>query len=342
MIAGTEGDSGDSLAVCCILNGLGGSHRLLLEPSRVTKGLANLKPVIPLIQAQPYIEECRNSTPSDPIEWHSGNFRGMGCHSPTSTLVYAHLTHFNRVKNTQHIFTGSSPWLFVEKSPESVGKVVINRTFRYRNPSFPWKEVVNFYGDKILFLGMPNEHEDFCNQFGPVPYRKTKDFLEAAQIIAGSSLFIGNQSCAGMIAHGLHHPLISEVALHIPDCIYKRDNAQYCYNGEVALPGFDKEDLHIPAVRIAPVRPSTITCPPGKWQYGPYSSYTVTEVESMVRRSDLSEDTPDLLDRILQANVMRCPDFFIDQGQVSGYKRVEQARINAGYPPRDFRAIIGM
>lgn len=342
MIAGTEGDQGDALAVCCILHGIGGCHKLLLEPSKVTKGLGNLKPIIPLIHSQPYIEECRNAKAGDLIEWHSGGFRGMGTHSPTSTLVHAHLAHFNRVRNTQYSINGSVPWLFIEPSQESKGRVVINRTFRYRNNLFPWKRVVEFYAEKLLFIGMPNEHEDFCNNFGPVAYQPTKDFLEAGKLIAGSDLFIGNQSCAGMISHGLHHPMISEVALHIPDCIYKRENAQYCYNGAVTLPGLGKEDLTVPPVRIVPERPSMITCPPGKWQYRGLSNYSATALIDDAKRTFPEEDASDLLDRVLQDNVMRCPEFFIDQNFVQQYKRVEQARLNAGYEPREFREILGL
>jgi hypothetical protein len=342
MTAGSVGDQGDVVYMASILSELGGTHKLVLEKSNATKGLANLRPVIPLIAAQPYIEECRVAGPQDVIQWYSGQFRDIGAHSPISTLITAHLKHYNKTFRTSHTFNGKTPWIFVDPSPESKGKVIVNRTFRYRNPYFPWKEVVGMYGSQILFVGSPGEHEDFCNQFGHVAYRPTKDLLEAAQLIAGSLLFIGNQSVCGAIAHGLHHPIISEVATHIPDCIYKRDNAQYCYNGEVTLPGFGQEDLHLPAVRITPARPSMVTTPPGKWQYGPYSSYVATDLIQMVRKSDPSEDTPDLMDRVLQANVMRCPDFFIDQGAVSGYKRVEQARVNAGYPPREFRAIIGM
>lgn len=338
----SAGDNGDIVYCLCIAKELGGTHTLLLENSKVTKGYANMIPVIPLVKSQPYMEDCRKWDGNEAHDWHSGGFRGEGLHSPISTLINAHLRHYNKKHGSSHFFRGDRPWLEVEPSQESGGKIVINRTFRYRNPNFPWKEVVQFYGDKLIFIGSPNEHEDFCNCFGHVEHKPTKDLLEAAQLIAGSLLFIGNQSVCGAIAHGIHHPIITEVAMHIPDCIYKRDNAQYCYNGEVILPGFDKEDLHIPAVRITPVRPSTLTCPPGQWQYGPYKSYAIADVTKMVRQSDPSEDTPDLEDRIAQANVMRCPDFFLNLDQVSGYKRVEQARINAGYPPRDFKAIIGM
>jgi hypothetical protein len=342
LTSSTFGDCGDGVYVGCILHELGGKHRFLFERCTATKGVTNLRPLMPLMQAQPYIEECRNATAGDVIQWQSGKFRDIGAHSPTLTLIAAHLKHYNQFFRTSHRFTGDRPWIYADKSPKSDGKIIINRTFRYRNPNFQWKQVVDFYGDKLLFVGMPNEHEDFCNQFGYVEYKPTKDLLEAAQLIAGSLLFIGNQSVCGAIAQGLHHPIITEVAMHIPDCIFKRDNAQYCYNGEVTLPGFDKPDLKVPAVKITPGRPSTVTTPPGQWQYGPYKSYSVADLVNTVRRSDSAEDTPDLLDRILQFNVMRCPDFFIDQGAITGYKRVEQARLNAGYPPRDFRAIIGM
>ena len=62
-----------------------------------------------------------------------------------------------------------------------------------------------------------------------VIYTPTKNFLEVAQLIAGSKLFIGNQSAPYAVAEGLKHNSILEVTLPSPDCIYERDNGRYCF-----------------------------------------------------------------------------------------------------------------
>jgi hypothetical protein len=349
MIVSSEGDIGDSVILMGIIKGIpSGPHEVILRKSQVTKMRSpqDVKRwhaiVSPLFESQEYIKECRVAGPNAHADWESGNFRGSGLHSRSASLFNAQISHLRRFRNIGHDITPNEAWLTVEPSKETEGRVVIARSGRYRNGAFPWQQVVDFYGDKLLFLGLDHEWGEFVGRYGMVERREVKDFLELAQLIAGSLLFIGNQSSPMTVCEGLKHRSIQETSTDPADCIYLRDNAQYCYNGEVTLPGFDKPDLKIPAVKITPGRPSTVTTPPGQWQYGPYKSYSVADLVNTVRRSDSIEDTPDLLDRILQFNVMRCPDFFIDQGAITGYKRVEQARINAGYAPRDFRAIIGM
>lgn len=349
MLVSSCGDVGDSVVTCGIISQItDGPHDLILRKSNVTKMRTPADVnrwhalVQPLFEAQPYIRECRVAQPNESAHWDSGGFRGSGLHSRSASLFYAQLSHLRRYKNVGHDITPDEPWFSVTGNPESNGRVIVARSGRYRNGAFPWQKVVDFYGDKILFVGLPHEWAEFSGMFGMVEYRPVKNFLELAELIAGSELFIGNQSSPMTVAEGLKHPTIQETSTDPSDCIYKRDNAQYCYNGQVTLPGLGKEDLHIPAVKITPARPSTLTCPPGKWQYGPYSSYSFADVVKAVRQSDPAENTPDLEDRVAQANVMRCPDFFIDHGAVSSYRRVEQARINAGYPPRDFKSIIGM
>lgn len=345
---GCAGDIGDACILLGVVSQIPGlPHEFVLEPSPTTKmkDRKNLEAFYrvfsPLAKAQPYVSDCRIAQPNERLDWHSGGFRGR-THSKIRTLFDAHRDWLAMDKGIGREFNSCQPWLTAEPDPRSKDRIIIARSERYHNNTFPWKKAVEFYGERLIFIGLPHEHQQFCREFGDVEFQPTKDMLEVAQLIQGSLLFIGNQSSPMAVAEGLKHPSIQETCDWMSDCIYKRDNAQYCYNGEVTLPGFDKEDLHIPAVRITPPRPSTLTSPPGQWQYGPYKSYAFGDVVRMVRQSDPSENTPDLEDRVAQANVMRCPDFFLNQDQVSGYKRVEQARLNAGYPPRDFRAIIGM
>ena len=131
----------------------------------------------------------------------------------------------------------SKQWLFVEPDKNWSGNVIVNRTERYPNDTFNWKAIVAHYGSRIVFIGLPHEHEKFCASFGKVRYRPTVDMLEVARMIAGSALFIGNQSAAMTIAEGLKHPRIQESCLWLPDCIYPgAKNAQYVHNGACVLP----------------------------------------------------------------------------------------------------------
>ena len=115
-------------------------------------------------------------------------------------------------------------------------KVVINRTPRYHNGNFPWKRVVQEYSKVAVFIGLREEHAAFSEEFGEIPFYQTKDFLEAAQLIAGSQLFIGNQSCCCAIAEGLKHNLIQETYIPRPDSMYRRPNARHVAGTYLELP----------------------------------------------------------------------------------------------------------
>lgn len=96
----------------------------------------------------------------------------------------------------------SKPWLKVPKQkPQDI--VVINRSVRYRNGRWHWSEIMNKVGKKCVFVGLPSEHQDFEQHFGPVTYQPTKDFYEVAKLISSAKGFIGNQSCCNAIAEGL-------------------------------------------------------------------------------------------------------------------------------------------
>lgn len=219
-----------------------------------------------LAEKQPYIKEFRSWKDGDTREWDSGGFRLANMHMATYTLLNAYFRHFKSMFHGLPCGDGMRAWLTCDKSPASLDKIVINRTDRYQNKFFPWREIVQFYGSRLLFVGTRDEHRKFCDQFGIVPYRETKDMLDVAELINGSLLFIGNQSCANAIAEGLKHDSIQETALDIPDCIFKRSNAQHVIDGSVVLPNFDGGEplvLKHPPVEIRDIDITTV--PPKRW-----------------------------------------------------------------------------
>lgn len=132
-------------------------------------------------------------------------------------------------------------WLTVK--PEVVAQVIINRTGPgrqphqiYHNPNFPWHRVWQKYHKNAVFIGLPQEHEIFCATCGEVPYHPTKDFYEAARVIAGASLFIGNQSACFWIAEGLKKPIVLEVWPQGANCLIFRDWVFHGWDHTVQLP----------------------------------------------------------------------------------------------------------
>lgn len=129
--------------------------------------------------------------------------------------------------------TTPDPWLKAE--PRKIAPIVINRASRWHGFHFPWRPLTQAFRDDMVFIGLGSEHNAFCNEFGHVRFFHTADLLEAAGVIAGADLFIGNQSAALAIANGLGQAVAVEVCAYAPDCFYKRPNAKYSLNGALSF-----------------------------------------------------------------------------------------------------------
>jgi hypothetical protein len=120
----------------------------------------------------------------------------------------------------------SAPWLKVDRPERVDGRsVVFARSPRYRNPAFPWRRIWEAYGARAVFLGLPDEHRAFEREVGAVPHLRTADLMEAARIIAGAELFVGNQSALYAVAEGLKARTIQETCPGQPNCIFPRPGA---------------------------------------------------------------------------------------------------------------------
>lgn len=345
MTASTEGDFGDAIYVCGALHGIPkGPHTFLVERTdwrhgshtalRSDEAVENFIRVIkPLMDRQGYIKEFRAALKDEPIDWHSGDFRRAGLHYTGMSLFESHVTHLFSARPQPRPITGEKKWLTADPSPVSRGAVVINRTSRYQNPHFPWAEILEHYGSRIIFVGTAKEHLAFCDHYGKVNYVETPDLWELARIIAGSSLFIGNQSSANAIAEGLKHHSIQETSLHIPDCIWRRKNAQHCYDGGVLLPdvsGSGSRQIIRKTLRLSNL--NTAMGPPGMWQYPgipgrtPDFDHLCRQVSSI--RKDLAS-MEEVRKEVLLKTIERCPDWA--QTMDHEFKTVRSALIRAGY-----------
>lgn len=214
-----ERDFGDIiLSLSAVQAAGGGSYYIQNNPNAV-------KMLKPLIELQPYINKCGHKGLFR-IDKSFVDFRKQGLPWGVQ-LAELHARWINQPVDF------SKPWLSVPKDNKFRGKIIVNKTQRYANHIFPWKELVKFIGGRMLFVGYDHEYELFCNRFGKVERLLIKDYLELAIAINSSDCFIGNQSSANCVAEGLKHRTIQEVCLWQPDCIYKRDNATFCYDGTI-------------------------------------------------------------------------------------------------------------
>lgn len=127
--------------------------------------------------------------------------------------------------------------------------VVINRTIRYLNEDFPWKNLLeNEYKDySNCFIGHKNEYNIFMNKFHfkrKIDFLETKDLLEAAWVIKQSDIFIGNCSSPYAIAEGMKHKTIQETNKSlIHCCLFNNPNAKYFINKFATFDEVKKEYL---------------------------------------------------------------------------------------------------
>lgn len=303
-----SGDLGDLVYLLPILKRIGGKHDLYLVDRPNTSILTAREGVIaPLIRAQSYISSCRSS--EEEVDYDMCNFRVF--HGSTTTLTSAQTIFYHSLTGEFPLVDMAEPWLEVEPDDSLAGTVIAARSARYHNERFPWKKIVTHYGNRIKFVGLPEEHKNFCSEFGWVEMLPTPDFLALAKVIASSDLFIGNQSSPNAIAIGIGHRCIQEVCLWQPDCIFPRENIQYSHKGACVLPDVSGSgELSIPESDPTYSNVCTMFVPPGEWQYPGLPSHTHFNVmQSLVER--LESVSPDEAHaRLVKHNAVRIPEFF--------------------------------
>jgi len=326
----TTGDLGDAIYLLNLIRQIPSDpHTLCLRSSSLTKakgpeGVQRMYDLLaPLVKLQPYIADIRIIQPGDPVDWKSEDFRERH-YTKGETLMKAHLNHLVKTQGIGQNFTASEPWIFgVKPSARSKGRIVINRTARYRNDLFPWTEIVAHCRNRLMFVGLHHEWREFIGNHGYVEYVRTDNLLEVAQLIAGSDLFIGNQSCAYALAEGMKHNSIQETHLEYPDCVYVRPNAAFIADGVVTLP----DGTVFKGKRLKTDRKTNIV-PPQMWQYAGYPRAVMFELLAREVAGRENLDYEEAADRVYAANVERCPAFFMDHGEEAKYLRYKQALEN--------------
>lgn len=245
MIFHHGGDFGDVIYALPTIQALGGGVLFLSPDNRhpypqkprgdiSSAWVDNIKP---LLDQQPYIWQALHTgwLPFS-VDFDLNAFRDYyRTANPDNwrSILQLHLRRFGMTYDER------KPWLRVDRPHVVPGRpIVVNRTQRYQNDQFPWGDLVDRYGDKMIFVGATHEHELFkgFSPHKPVPRLETGNMLDLARVIAGAKVFIGNQSSPMAIALGLGKNLIQEVWLENANCQLARDNAIYWTKGSLEIP----------------------------------------------------------------------------------------------------------
>jgi hypothetical protein len=232
-----SGDIGDVIASMPVMRELGDGKLIISEtsyppgknPARSMRG-KRFEALQPMWEAAPYVTSIEWQDQPKGVTHDIGRFRMEAAWTAGETLY-----HWQGRAMKVNLPEAPQRWLHVEVPYHDM--IVIGRTARYHTPHFPWRLIVEKFHNNLLFLGLPEEYKAFREEFGKVEYQLTKDLLEATKIIAGSKLFIGNQSVLFWIAAGLAHHLIQETfhQIYSHDSIVPRRNALYVNSAEDLL-----------------------------------------------------------------------------------------------------------
>lgn len=227
------GDLGDIIAALPSIRELGGGDLVLFDETSgwLRKISTRFAAIAPLLRQQSYIHDVRLAASPVATDYSFRTFRENQYYNPEKLLAASQAAHIGLSS------INMLPWLEAKPAVQARGRVVINRSARYHNPKFPWSKIVDYYGDRCVFVGLPDEHFTFCVEVRrPIDYVPTATLLDVAEMISGSELFIGNQSSACWIAMGLGHDLIQETWETHPNSIVRRPNAQFVADSNVELP----------------------------------------------------------------------------------------------------------
>lgn len=223
-------DFGDIIAALPVLRALGGAH-LVIGPPLPNQGRETLKGarfecIAPLLEAQPYVRSVRWMDEPNGFSHDLREFRSNAQYE--ESLLDWQARHLGVTASTD-------PWIRCMRSPISIGRTVVARSMRYRNPGFPWHAVMQKHRN-CIFVGTPEEHKSFTREISSaVEYVPTENLLQLAEVIAGSHLFVGNQSCPFWIAAGLGVNLIQESWPKDPNSQVRRPNARYLIRGHMTI-----------------------------------------------------------------------------------------------------------
>jgi hypothetical protein len=228
-----SGDLGDIIySLVAIREAGGGTLHLFDIPGRTWHGMnkhrANL--ITPLLEIQPYINRV--------LFWPDGHqdstLNGFRDHwRPGRNLADMHLATLGFGPEARF-----QRWLNVDAVVEDY-PIVFARSERCRNDAFPWSDVYANYRDRAIFVGLKEEYTRFCQEVGDLPFVATRDLLELARIIAGTRLFVGNQSAPAAIAEGLKKTMILEVDPRYDNCRFHRIARMDVVRGPIELPSLD-------------------------------------------------------------------------------------------------------
>jgi hypothetical protein len=181
----------------------------------------------PLLLAHPKITTCDKYS-TQPIDYDLDYIRKYPFQLNKGNIIHWYFWAFGVSANE------SKPWLNIVPDFSFNNAIVLARSKRYNSPGIQFS-FLNKY-ERIVFVGVNEEYELMKKQIPSLQFQPVKNFLEMATIIAGSRLFIGNQSFPFAIAEALKVKRVLEVYFQSPNVAVSGSNGwEFCFQ-----PQFEK------------------------------------------------------------------------------------------------------
>jgi hypothetical protein len=229
--SGSTGDVIYSLPTIIALSENKPAH-VYLSPgtSQATFPRAYAESLLPLLRSQPYIGTAGLAN-GGRIDYDLDRFRRCGLN----------LAAFSIARWYQAVWPISldlsRPWLNVTPSEQFRGKIVLNRTTRYRNAKLSYSFLSG--REDVVFVGTREEAAEIGGTVHRIPCFTARNFLELAQWIAGCRLFVGNQSSCFALAEALKVNRVLEVCPSTPNVIPEGPGAWLAFDQEKVRQALD-------------------------------------------------------------------------------------------------------
>lgn len=155
----------------------------------------------PLLEFQPYVVQVSVSATPPEGSIDLSQFRNLPLYHSAGDVRY----YYYMLTSSALPKDFAMPMLTAPRDARSEGKIVIFRSLRYRNPLVNYKGLEGL-ADKMLFVGLPEEHDDFCRTQFSVAHQPVGDALELAGLLNSAKLVIGNQCGLFAVAEQLKVP----------------------------------------------------------------------------------------------------------------------------------------
>ena len=172
--------------------------------------------LIPLLKSQPYLSKVKIYNKEN-IDINLNIFRKLPINLSFTSRIFFQLTGIHSDLRKKYIFS--------KKRKEFRNKIILLRSFRYRNYLINYNFLRNY--ENIIFIGLYDEYLEMKKIIKKLIFYKCKNFLEMSQIINSCKFFLGNQSFGYALAEGLKVPRLLE---GYPDASYVYPSGKKAYD----------------------------------------------------------------------------------------------------------------